>query len=78
MSKPSPIKIGAFRYQTKYGTDIILCVFRGGRRPPKITNKLLEKLGVSEPDLGGRESAEWCGLYKLSELPTWSKPRKKK
>ena len=67
-------KIAIVHYSHKHGEDLIPVLLKKGL--PKITNRLLARLGVWEPELEREdEYAEWIGPYKIDEIPTLEGPR---
>jgi hypothetical protein len=67
-------RIAIIHYSHKHGEDLIPVILKKGL--PKITNRLLSKVGVWEPELEREdEFAEWFGPYKLEDIPTLTGPR---
>jgi hypothetical protein len=65
------MKLGCIIYHHRFGIDVLPFQISNDREVPEITNELLRKLGVSEPELGEREDeyAEWYYLYPLDHWP---------
>ena len=66
------MKVAAILYHHRHGDDVLLVTLspKAEKRRPKITNKLLRRLGVFEPELErDDESVEWIGPFEASELP---------
>jgi hypothetical protein len=68
-------RIAILHYSHRHGDDVIPVVM-GRFKFPKITNELLHKLGVDDPELErDDESAEWMGPFVVKELPEKLGPR---
>jgi hypothetical protein len=68
--------IAVLHYSHRHGDDVLPVLVGPRSKFPKITNKLLSKLGVDEPELErDDEYAEWLGPYAIKELPEKLGPR---
>jgi hypothetical protein len=64
------------KYTHRHGTDIIPCLTHPSSKPPKITSRLLKKLGVLDPELDrDDEWVEWVGPFPVKQLPALTKPK---
>lgn len=76
MGKGVEGRIAIVHYSHRHGDDVIPVVVGARSKFPRITNKLLHKLGVDEPELErDDESAEWVGPFAVKELPEKLGPR---
>lgn len=69
-----PVRVAVLHYSHRHGDDLIPVVLKEGL--PRITNKLLSKLGVWDPELErDDEFARWIGPFDLDKIPTTFGPR---
>ena len=63
-------RIAILLYWHRHGVDAIPVRLKPRQKLPEITNELLKKLGVDEPELGTREdeSAVWRGPFRVVDL----------
>lgn len=69
-----PAELWVVKYETKWGIEVYPAFIKG-KKPPELTNRLLKKVGLSDPELGMDEAAEWQGPWRLKDLPRVVGPR---
>lgn len=76
MGKGAEGRIAIVHYSHRHGEDVIPVAVGMRSKFPKITNKLLRKLGVDEPELEREDEwAGWEGPFDVKELPENLGPR---
>lgn len=65
------LKLGCVIYHHRHGVDVLPFQIAADEEIPELTNELLTKLGVAEPELGERddEYAEYYYLYPMDHWP---------